>query len=821
MLFGDASGDPTGGFKVKNDGTLGAFIPPQEDPSWMTSYKESIAFKEKSPKSEPEPESEKEITSPAPKSEPPEEVDEYAGLTPWEKAELKMQKKKKKMEIKRRMVEEEEAMEARTREIVARGGQAGGFLSSTAAHRAARIAAKRMVRESSISIKAPDVAPRLFVVYPDQECFFEVLSERAFAQYARSRSADASCTVTKAKVAGTEPGVLSHTYLTPLRLPQMPGDRVEPVPVAPAKPSRPASAGPTIPSLRLPSKPQFPAPPKRMEIPRITAIAPTMPPPPADAAAFVFKQVIEYPDNGATAAALLDRSLLQHAKANIEGAKILPESYELTERSLRDGVITLAMENLADQIVKARVEKEEAYEKRIARERELAEAKEQAEWEAAQAEAAKVLNRKVARTDRVFEPTPRPMFPPCNFFASEEGTRTLELLKTQPPVVALPKKVKGKFDLPVGVTAARHEPDASPRAPAPRRSATAELAARGGDLRPPAPMVASTAQSRARARQDAALASDGYSGPSHGDPGAVWAASLRDVVSSGAVPDGRDRAWMPSGHATKWEGADVYQSVNAIEVKTNNGSREHARTDFMGRVRPQLAPEQYYKSVARSGYNLRHDEIEGPVKRPLRSAAISLDTNTRGRFAPQFELSPAHVHFGGVTSGNAVARTAELLNVSFDLGRFHLRQPDPSSPFYVEYKPGFVNPGLARKLKIYCHATEPGEHVGEVVITTEKQIFTLTLSAKVLATRADADAHAAAAYERISRDDRYGDDRYDDDAAMEQDPFEGGSNSLGGGAGGVRTPGVPPSLRSRTRPELDERATLEEMRDRELIASRR
>jgi hypothetical protein len=278
---------------------------------------------------------------------------------------------------------------------------------------------------------------------------------------------------------------------------------------------------------------------------------------------------------------------------------------------------------------------------------------------------------------------------------------------------------------------------------------------------------------------------------------------------------------MPSGHATKWEGADVYQSVNAIEVKTNNGSREHARTDFMGRVRPQLAPEQYYKSVARSGYNLRHDEIEGPVKRPLRSAAISLDTNTRGRFAPQFELSPAHVHFGGVTSGNAVARTAELLNVSFDLGRFHLRQPDPSSPFYVEYKPGFVNPGLARKLKIYCHATEPGEHVGEVVITTEKQIFTLTLSAKVLATRADAHAHAAAAYERISRDDGYGDDRYDDDAAMEQDPFEGGSNSLGGGAGGVRTPGVPPSLRSRTRPELDERATLEEMRDRELIASRR
>jgi hypothetical protein len=266
---------------------------------------------------------------------------------------------------------------------------------------------------------------------------------------------------------------------------------------------------------------------------------------------------------------------------------------------------------------------------------------------------------------------------------------------------------------------------------------------------------------------------------------------------------------MPAGHATKWEGADVYQSVNAIEVETRNGTREHARTDFMGRARPgALAPEQYHKSVARSGFNRRHDVVEGPTRRPLRSAAISLDTNTRGRFAPQFELSPAHVHFGGVARGNAVARTAELLNVSFDLGRFHLRQPDPSSPFYVEYKPGFVNPGLARKLKIYCHATEPGEHVGEVVITTEKQIFTLSLSAKVLATRADADAHAAAAYETTE-------DRYDDDAIDTTDPFDG---SPGGGA---KTPGIPPSLRSRTRPELDERATLEEVRDRELISSRR
>ena len=118
-------------------------------------------------------------------------------------------------------------------------------------------------------VSAPEVKPRCFVVYPDQECYFEVLSEPAFAQYADAMARDGACTVTSGPVAGSEPGVVNHTYLAPLKPPPRPSVLIDAdrVPVAPPKPSRPSSAGLTLPSLRLPSKPTFPAPPDAMIVP--------------------------------------------------------------------------------------------------------------------------------------------------------------------------------------------------------------------------------------------------------------------------------------------------------------------------------------------------------------------------------------------------------------------------------------------------------------------------------------------------------------------------------------------------------------------------
>ena len=105
-----------------------------------------------------------------------------------------------------------------------------------------------------------------------------------------------------------------------------------------------------------------------------------------------------------------------------------------------------------------------------------------------------------------------------------------------------------------------------------------------------------------------------------------------------------------------------------------------------------------------------------------------------------FELSPAHVHFGRVSGrdgagGQIVERRATLTNVGVDAQRFSIRQPEAGSPFRVEFRPGLVSPGLAARLRVVCDArgVPPGDYVGEAIVTTERQVFALSLSARVAA----------------------------------------------------------------------------------------
>ena len=88
--------------------------------------------------------------------------------------------------------------------------------------------------------------------------------------------------------------------------------------------------------------------------------------------------------------------------------------------------------------------------------------------------------------------------------------------------------------------------------------------------------------------------------------------------------------------------------------------------------------------------------------------------------------------FGRVPVGASVARTALLTNVSGDLARFSLRQPDRTGPFSVAFQPGMVSPGLAARLKVRCDATRAGDFVDEVVVTTERRVFVLGVSAKIV-----------------------------------------------------------------------------------------
>ena len=53
----------------------------------------------------------------------------------------------------------------------------------------------------------------------------------------------------------------------------------------------------------------------------------------------------------------------------------------------------------------------------------------------------------------------------------------------------------------------------------------------------------------------------------------------------------------------------------------------------------------------------------------------------------------------------------------------------------MEFRPGMVSPGLAARLRVVCDArgVPPGDYVGEAVVTTERQVFALSLSARVAA----------------------------------------------------------------------------------------
>jgi hypothetical protein len=168
--------------------------------------------------------------------------------------------------------------------------------------------------------------------------------------------------------------------------------------------------------------------------------------------------------------------------------------------------------------------------------------------------------------------------------------------------------------------------------------------------------------------------------------------------------------------------------------------------DFEGNRRSRtLAPSQYYKEKAPFVRNVAHEDTEGNSRRRLRTASTTLletrriekirswdDRKQHPAPDAQFELSPAHVHFGRVLPDVAVKRRVTLTNVSVDLGRFTVRQPFVTGPFSVEHQPGMVSPGLAATLKVKCHATRPGEYVGEAAILTERQVFVLSLSAMVV-----------------------------------------------------------------------------------------
>lgn len=178
--------------------------------------------------------------------------------------------------------------------------------------------------------------------------------------------------------------------------------------------------------------------------------------------------------------------------------------------------------------------------------------------------------------------------------------------------------------------------------------------------------------------------------------------------------------------------------------------------DFFGKPRSRtFAPASYYRAKAPFEPNAAREAVERDARRRIRTTSTILGETrrlARGRdvgstgspttgknrpssassaIAAQFEVSPAHIHFGRVLPDVVVKRRATVTNVSADSGRFFVRQP-ACSAFFVERAPGLVSPGLTARLGVAFRATRCGEYAGEATIVTETQVFVLRLSAEVV-----------------------------------------------------------------------------------------
>ena len=453
------------------------------------------------------------------------------------------------------------------------------------------------------------------------------------------------------------------------------------------------------------------------------------------------------------AVAALDRAVHAEADASLEHARVAPESYLL--RDVRSDAFLVAEQNLADRVVAARRSKEAAYAARRAEElaAEAEEARRLAEEALDSGIYALAREAKVAPRGAPAPPRgPKPAFPPVSFFDVEEGREALRAMETRETDFTSADVFATRAY--ANETVRDEIPLYSDRRTLPPRRAAGSL--------PPSVRLAAPEPPPPRAFSSDDEAEEGSSFEKDEDEKdedrreygarAFGGVETLDASFSGSSPR-------------------VFDRSSFAEFSGDRTFRTAARADFTGKPRSKpAAPASYYREKAPFARNAAHEDVEGNARRRLRTSSTTLAEtrrlerarNVRARGASdfgnaglrakpgkpgkpgsgsgvpssvlpeaQFELSPAHVHFGRVAPGVAVKRRATLTNVSSDLGRFSVRQPSGSA-FSIEHTPGMVSPGLAAQLKVVCRASRPGEYVGEATILTESQVFVLSLSAVVM-----------------------------------------------------------------------------------------
>ena len=237
-----------------------------------------------------------------------------------------------------------------------------------------------------------------------------------------------------------------------------------------------------------------------------------------------------------------------------------------------------------------------------------------------------------------------------------------------------------------------------------------------------------------------------------------------------------DYSYPELGHSV------VAQQQAALRASTTKSSRLDVYGQPRGEMPSRGAGFRGQAEECEAALNERYLEVEGGPLRSTKNSSASL-IRLAGKAGRQFTLSPAHVHFGNaVPAGTVVHRLARLQNVSTGIARYSVVRPEASALRVISRPgPGPVVPGGEALLTIeFAAPAEPCDFVGEVVIKTEVNVFTLTVSARVVA------------------------------AAGGGGPGGGGSRT-GGGSAKLGSSRRPKELSPSSGIELDETRSLEEM----------
>ncbi|XP_015229313.1 PREDICTED: sperm-associated antigen 17-like [Cyprinodon variegatus] len=184
----------------------------------------------------------------------------------------------------------------------------------------------------------------------------------------------------------------------------------------------------------------------------------------------------------------------------------------------------------------------------------------------------------------------------------------------------------------------------------------------------------------------------------------------------------------------------ISQSADPGESSLMSSSAQckSAHLDVMGKPRRTKVrlPGYLLSSKPPSVPNQHFLAVEKPIRRMCRTASLANPSNALWGF----QLLPSSVDFGTKQKNTCSTITVLMRNVGFDVSRFYVKQPHPTTGLRVLYNRGPVAAGLQVELEVQlfaiCDETEQKKDISQdIAIHTEAEILYLPVTATILPER--------------------------------------------------------------------------------------